>query len=148
MPTDHAASPCAQLAHSREAIAQWLKTHPAPPPIDAENNPSVGPTSTHVLLGLLLLAIAESVLKHSAKLPISTSKFPSMQDATELVKTYTRQHPIWMLGLAIIAGAAMTASRPWRWFTHQKTWFALLSQLVVVGVTHAFNHHAKNKTSQ
>ena len=138
MSTEREADPGAQLAHSREAIAQWIK---------AQNTPRITPISPHVLLGLLLLAIAESVLKRSAKLPMSSSKLPSMHDAAELVKTSTRKHPTWMLGLAVVAGAALAASRPWRWLTLKKTWFGLLSQLVVAGMTQAFNHKSTSDTS-
>lgn len=138
MPTEREADPRAQLAQSREAIVQWVKV---------QNTPRITPTSPHVLLGLLLLAIAKSVLKRSAKLPMSSSKFPNMHDAVELVKTSTRQHPAWMLGLATLAGAALTASRPWRWLTLKKAWLGLLSQLVVAGMTQAFNHKSANDTA-
>ncbi len=140
MSTERAADPRAQLARTREEIAQWLKEQPGPLTSDDKDTPASTPASTHVRAGLLLLAIAESILKRSAKLPASASKFPSMQDAIDLVKTITRQHPVWMLSIAMIAGGACAASRPWRWLSHKNTWLGLLSQLAISGVTHIFNH--------
>ena len=143
MSTKHTVDPCAQLANTRQEIAIWLKN--PPPAMQADNantSLSVPATNPNILAGLLLIAIAEQVLKRSAKLPIHTSAFPSFQEARRLLQASTRKYPWWMLGLAVIAGAGFAASRPWRWFAKKDTWVGLLSQLFITVATTAMEKKA------
>mgnify|MGYP006924838672 FL=1 len=138
--------PNAQLAQTRQEIANWLKAHPvttsqadATAPFDTKTS-----ASPNVLAGLLLIAIAERVLKRSARLPTDTS---ALQHAKSLLETTTQKHPRWMLGLAVLAGAGFAASRPWRWLARKDTWLGLLSQLLMTGVTHALEKESLKKES-
>ena len=138
--------PSAQLAQTRQEIANWLKAHPvttsqadATAPFDTKTS-----ASPNVLAGLLLIAIAERVLKRSARLPTDTS---ALQHAKSLLETTTQKHPRWMLGLAVLAGAGFAASRPWRWLARKDTWLGLLSQLLMTGVTHALEKESLKKES-
>lgn len=138
--------PNAQLAQTRQEIANWLKAHPVTPsqadataPFDTKTS-----ASPNVLAGLLLIAIAERVLKRSARLPTDTC---ALQHAKSLLETTTQKHPRWMLGLAVLAGAGFAASRPWRWLARKDTWLGLLSQLLMTGVTHALEKESLKKES-
>ena len=138
--------PSAQLAHTRQEIANWLKAHPVTPSQADTTDTTHTKTSAspNVLAGLLLIAIAERVLKRSAKLPTDTS---ALQHAKSLLEATTQKHPGWMLGLAVITGAGFAASRPWRWLAQKDTWLGLLSQLLMTGVTHVLEKESLKKES-
>lgn len=138
--------PSAQLAQTRQEIANWLKAHPVTPSQDDATTPFDTKTfaSPNVLAGRLLIAIAERVLKRSARMPTDTS---ALQHAKSLLETTTQKHPSWMLGLAVLAGAGFAASRPWRWLARKDTWLGLLSQLLMTGVTHALEKESLKKES-
>lgn len=145
MSTEPTEDPGAQLARTRQDIANWLKAHPVPPPADTSN--TAASTSPNVLAGLLLIAIAERVLKRSAKLPTETSTLTSLHHAKNVVQATTRKHPGWMLGLALLAGAGFAASRPWRWLAQKNIWLSVLSQLLMAGVTHFLDKESLQKES-
>lgn len=140
MSTEHPAN--ARLARTRQDIAKWLEAHP--PATQADAAP-LSTTSPNVLAGLLLIAIAEHVLKRSAKIPSVTSDLSHVAQAKDLLEAATRKHPVWMLGLAAAIGAGLAASRPWRWLAQKDTWIKLISQLLITSATRALKNEALKK---
>jgi hypothetical protein len=142
MSAEHTADANARLAQTRQDIATWLEAHPPAKPADAA---PLSTTSPNVLAGLLLIAIAEHVLKRSANVPSATSDLPHLTQAKDLLEATTRKHPIWMLGLVAALGAGFAASRPWRWFVQKDTWVKLISQVLITSATRALKNQTFKK---
>jgi hypothetical protein len=143
MSAERTADANARLAQTRQDIATWLEAHPPAKPADAA---PLSATSPNVLAGLLLIAIAEHVLKRSANVPSATSDLPHLSQAKDLLEATTRKHPIWMLGLVAALGAGFAASRPWRWFVQKDTWVKLISQVLITSATRALENQTFKKT--
>ena len=123
-----------QLSHTRQEIATWFKTHPFKEPI--KHTDKTASRISNSFAELLIISIADRMLKRSFELQIGKSVSPSINLAKDLLQKMTREKPGLMLGLAVIAGAGLTASRPWRWLAKKDTWIGLLSQLVFTGIAH------------
>lgn len=134
MPTKETIAHKEQLAHSRQEIAIWLKEHPFKEP--NKNTDKTASKIRNSFAELLIIYIADRMLRRSFELQFGKSVSPNINLAKDLLQTVTREKPGLMLGLAVIAGAGLTASRPWRWLAKKGTWIDLLSQLVFTGIAH------------
>jgi hypothetical protein len=142
MPTEHDTDASTRLAHTRQEIDKWLQDHAQTAQAETASLATVSP---NVLAGLALIAVAEHVLKRSAKIPTDTSALSNVQQAKHVLQASTRKHPGWMLGLAAAIGAGLAASRPWRGLAKKDTWMKFIAQLLITGATHALRNQALKK---
>lgn len=122
-------SPQARLDASRAALRHWIDRtyHPErlqpEPPVD-EHGDDISPEDEPAWLGLLVdslsdVPVASMVVRHLrrwwSRHPLKATAAFATAAGRDLLGPAAARHPWLLLGGAVLAGAAVTRLRPWRW---------------------------------
>ena len=139
MPTESTARAVAQLAETRQAIAQYWaqEAGSASSSGQSANGGGITPAISTVLAGLALGAAAEKLLHRTSPARSPVQDLPVLKIAQTLLRTTAQTHPVGLVAMAALLGGALVVARPWRWLTNSNLLPQLLTELTLQALAKA-----------